>query len=195
MWISWDYQLAYYAKHSSAWPSQIFHKCTSYNSREVLSVISIHCISSKSISLKSGVPISLNEVHSVRFSRSFVSNLCDPHGLQYARHSCPSPTPGDCSDSCPLSQWCHPTITSSIIPFSFCLQSSLASKSFPNQFFSSGGQSIRASAPVLPMNIQDWFPLGWTRWISLQCKGHSRIFSNTAVQKHQFFYRSAFFLF
>ena len=127
MWISWDYQLAYYAKHSSAWPSQIFHKCTSYNSREVLSVISIHCISSKSISLKSGVPISLNEVHSVRFSRSFVSNLCDPHGLQYARHSCPSPTPGDCSDSCPLSRWCHPTISSSVIPLSSCPQSFPAS--------------------------------------------------------------------
>ena len=186
MWISWDYQLAYYAKHSSAWPSQIFHKCTSYNSREVLSVISIHCISSKSISLKSGVPISLNEVHSVRFSRSFVSNLCDPHGLQYARHSCPSPTPGDCSDSCPLSQWCHPTITSSIVPFSSCLQSFPASGSFPmSQFFPSDGQSTGAlaSASVSPLNIQDWFPLGWTGWSSLQSKGLSRVF-NTTVQKH-----------
>ena len=95
-----------------------------------------------------------------------------------------------CSNSCPLSQWSHPIISSSVIPFSSCLQSFPASGSFPmSQFFTSGGQSIgvSASASVLPMNIQDWFPLGWTGWISLQSKGLSRVFSNTTVQKHQFF--------
>ena len=103
---------------------------------------------------------------------------------------CPSPTPGACSNSCPLSQWCHPIISSSVIPFSSCLQSSPASGSFPvNQFFASGGQSIgvSASASILPMNIQDWFPLGLTGWISLQSKGLSRVFSNPTVRKHQFF--------
>ena len=106
------------------------------------------------------------------------------------RPPCPSPTPGVYSNSCPLSQWYHPTISSSVIPFSSCLQSFAASKSFPmNKFFASGGQSIRlsASASVLPMNTQDWSPLGWTGWISLQYKGPSRVFSNTTVQKHQVF--------
>ena len=101
-----------------------------------------------------------------------------------------SPAPGVCSNSCPSSQWCHPTVSSSIIPFSSCLQSFLASGSLPmSQFFTSGGQStgVSASASVLPMNIQDWFPLGWTDWISLQSKGLSSVFSNTTVQKHQFF--------
>ena len=109
--------------------------------------------------------------------------------LQHARLSCPSPTPGACSNSCPLSQWCHPTISSSVIPFS-CLQSFPASGSFlMSQFFASRGQSIgvSASASVLPMNIQDWFPSEWTGWLSLQSKGLSRVFSNTTVQKHQFF--------
>ena len=97
---------------------------------------------------------------------------------------CPSQTPGACSNSCPLSRWCHPIISSSVVPFS-CLQSCPASGSFPrSQFFTSGGQSIGVSASVLPMNIQDWFP---SRWISLQFKGLSRVFSNTTVQKHQFF--------
>ena len=99
-------------------------------------------------------------------------------------------TPGVYSNSCPLSQWCHPTISSSVVPFSFCLQSFLASGSFQrSQFFASGGQSISVSAlaSVLPLNIQDWFPLGWTGWISLQPKGFSRVFSNTTVQNHQFF--------
>ena len=102
--------------------------------------------------------------------------------------SCPSPTPGDYSDSSPSHRWCHPTISSSVIPFSR-LQSFPASGSFPvSRFFASGGQSIGvlASASVLPMNIQDWFPLGWTGWISLQSRGLSRVFSNTTVQKHQF---------
>ena len=109
-----------------------------------------------------------------------------PHGLQHARPPCPSPTPRDYSNSCPLSRWCHPTISSSVVPFSSRLQSFPASGSFlMSQLFTSGGQSIGASASVLPMNIQDWFPLGWTAWISLQSKGLSRVFSNTTVQKHQ----------
>ena len=112
------------------------------------------------------------------------------HGLQHARLPCPSPTPGTCSNSCPLSWWCHLTISSSVVPFSSCLQSFPASGSYPmSQFFTSGGQSIgaSASASVLPMIIQDWFPLGLTSLISLQSKGLSRVFSNTIVQKHKFF--------
>ena len=125
-----------------------------------------------------------------QFSCSVVSDSLWPHGLQHAKLSCPSPTPGACSNSCPLSQWCNPTISSSVIPFSSCFQSFPAPGSFPmSQFFASGGQSIgaSASASVLPMNIQDWFPLGWTGWISLQSKGLSRVFSKTTIQKHQFF--------
>ena len=111
-----------------------------------------------------------------------------PHGLQHARLLCPSPTPEACSNSCPLSWWYHPIISSSVISFSSCLQSCPASGSFPiSQFFASGGQSIgaSASASVLLMNIQDWLPLGLTSLISLQSKGLSRVFSNTTVQKHQ----------
>ena len=125
-----------------------------------------------------------------RFSHSVMSDSLQPHGLQHARLPCPSPTPGACSNSCPLSQWCHPTISSSAVPFSSHLQSFPASGSFQmSQFFTSGGQSIgvSASASVLPMNIQDWFSLGWTSWVSFQSKGLSRVFSNTTVQKHQFF--------
>ena len=113
-----------------------------------------------------------------------------PHRLQHTRLPCPSPTPSVYSNSCPLNQWCHPTISFSVVPFSLCLQSFPASGSFPmSQLFASGGQSIgvSASASVLPMNIQDWFPLGWTGWISLQSKGLSRVFCNTTVQTHQFF--------
>ena len=127
---------------------------------------------------------------SVQFSHSVVSDSLQPHGLQHARPPCPSPTPGVYSNSCPLNRWCHPTISSSVIPFSSHLQSFPASGAFQmSQFFASGGQSIgaSASASVLPMNTQDWFALGWTGWISLQSKGLSRIFSNTTVQKHQFF--------
>ena len=110
-----------------------------------------------------------------------------PHGLQQARPPCPSPTPRACLNSCPSSWWCHTTISSSVVPFSSCLQSFPASGSFPvSQFLASGGQSIGASASVLPMNIQYWFPLGFTGWISLQSKGLSKVFSNTTVQKHQF---------
>ena len=117
-----------------------------------------------------------------------VSDSLRPHGLQHARPPCPSPTPGVYSNSCPLSRWCHPTISS--LPFSSHLQSLPASGSFPvSQFFASGGQSIgvSASALVLSMYIQDWFPLGWTGWISLQSKGLLRVFFNTTVQEHQFF--------
>ena len=127
---------------------------------------------------------------SVQFSRSVMSNSLRPHGLQHTRPPCPSPTPRVYSNSCPLSQWCHPTISSSVVPFSSCLQSFPASGSFQmSQLFASGGQSIgvSASASVLPMNIQDLFPLGWTGWISLKSRGLSRVFSNTTVQKHQFF--------
>ena len=129
-------------------------------------------------------------ISSVQFSSSVVSNYLRPHGLQHYRLPCLSPTPGACSRSCPSSQCCHPTISSSVISFSSCLQSFPASESFlMSQLFASGGQSIgvSASASVLPMNTQDWSPLGWTGWISLQSKGLSRVFSNTTVQKHQFF--------
>ena len=124
-----------------------------------------------------------------QFNRSVVSNSLWPHGLQHARPACPSLTPGIYSNSCPLSQWCHPTISFSVIPFSSHLQSFPASGFFPvNQFLTWGGLSFRVSAltSVLPMNIQDWFPLGWTGWISLQSKGLSRVFSNTTLQKHEF---------
>ena len=119
-----------------------------------------------------------------------MSNSLRPHGPQYARPPCPSPTLGVYLNSYPLCQWCHPTISSSVVPFSSHLQSFPASRSYQmNQFFTSNGQRIgvSASTSVLPMNIQDWSPLGWTGWISLQSKGLSRVFSNTTVQKHEFF--------
>ena len=131
---------------------------------------------------------------SVQFSCSVVYDFLWHHGLQHARLPCPSPTPEAYSNSCPSSQWCHPTISSSVFPFSSRLQSFPASESFPmSHFFASGGQSIgvSASTSVLPVNIRDWFPLGFplglTGWISLQYKGLSRVFFNTTVQKHQFF--------
>ena len=122
---------------------------------------------------------------------SSVAQLClTLWSLQHARLPCPSPTPGVYSNSCPLSWWCHPTISSSVVPFSSCLQSFPASGSFlMSQSLASGGRRIgvSASASGLPMNIQDWFPLRWTSWISLQSNGLSRVFFNTMVQKHQFF--------
>ena len=127
---------------------------------------------------------------SVQFSRSVVSNSLRPHESQDTKHPCPSPSPGAHPDSHPSSPWCHPAISSSVLPFSSCPQSLPASESFPmSQLFAWGGQSIgvSASASVLPMNTQDWSPLGWTGWISLQSKGLTRDFSNTIVQKHQFF--------
>ena len=126
----------------------------------------------------------------VQFTCSVVSDSLWPHGLQRTRLPCPSPTPEACSNSCPSSQWCHTTISSSVVPFSSCLQSFPAWGSFPvNQFFASGDQSIgaSASASVLTMNIQDWFPLGLTSLIILLSKGLSRVFSSTTVQRHQFF--------
>ena len=126
----------------------------------------------------------------VQFSCPVISESLRTQGMQHARPPCPSITPGDYSNSCPSSQWCHPTISSSVIPFSSHLQSFPASGSFQmSYFFPSGGRSIgvSASASVLPMNIQDWFPLGWTDWISLQSKGLSRVFSNTTVQWHPSF--------
>ena len=138
----------------------------------------------------------LSELLYLRYSNSMCCwsvakscpTLCDP--MDYTRLPCPSLSPGVWSNSCPLSQWCHPTISFSVVPFSFCFQSFPASGFFQmSQFFESGGQSIgvSVSASVVPMNIQDWFPWGWTGWISLQSKGLSRVSSNTTVQKHQFF--------
>ena len=130
---------------------------------------------------------------SVQFSHSVVSDSLQPHESQHARPPCPSPTPRVYSNSCPSSQWFHPGIRMElfyVIPFSSCPQSLPASGSFPmTQLFAWGGQStgVSASASVLPMNTQGWSPLGWTSWISLQSKGLSRVFSNTTVQKHQFF--------
>ena len=124
-----------------------------------------------------------------QFSHSVMSESLWTQGLQQARLPCPSVTPRAYSKSCPLSRWCHPTISSSVVPFSSSLQSFPTSGSFPmSQLFASGGQSngISASASDLPMNIQDWSPLGWTGWISLLSKGLSWVFSNTTVQKHQF---------
>ena len=130
-----------------------------------------------------------NGVVQFQFSRSVVSDSLQSHELQHIRPPCPSPTPRAFSNSCPFSWWCHPTISSSVITFSSCLQSFPASGSFQmSQFFTWGGQSIgvSVSASFLPKNTQDW-PLEWTGWISLQSKGLSRVFSNTTVQKHQFF--------
>ena len=127
---------------------------------------------------------------SIQFRRSVMSNSLQPHESKHARPPCPSPTPRVHLNSCPLSRWCHPAISSSVVPFSSCPQSFPASESFPmSQLFAWGGQSagVSASASVLPMNTQDWSPLEWTGWISLQPKGLSRVFSNTTVQNHQFF--------
>ena len=132
----------------------------------------------------------LSTFSSVQFSRSVVSYALQPHESQHARPTCPSPTLRVHPNSCPLSPWCHPAISSSVVPFSSCPPSLPASGSFPmSHLFASGGQSIgvSASASVPPMNTQDWPPLGWTGWISLQSKGLSRVFSNTTVQEHQFF--------
>ena len=144
----------------------------------------MHCQSSKSI------PYKLHLNFSVQFSRSVVSDSLRPHELQHTRPPCLSPTPGVHSDSCPLSQWCHPAISSSVVPFSSCPQSLPASESFPmSRLFAWSGQStgVSASASFLPKQSQDWSPSEWTGWISLQSKGLSRVFSSTTIQKHQFF--------
>ena len=147
----------------------------------LVSLLFIHCyFSLLSIHCQQGT------ASSVQFSCSVLSDSLRPHELQHARPLCPSPTPRVHPNSCPSSQWCHPTISSSVVPFS-CPQSFPASGSFPmSQLFASGGQStgVSASTSVLPMNTQDWSPLGWTSRISLQSKGLSRVFSNTTVQKH-----------
>ena len=150
-----------------------------------------YCRASMLLSNNNPVPQSFSSVQfsSVQFSCSVISDSLRPHGLQHARPPCTSSTPRVHANSCPLSQWYHPTISSSVVPF-FCPQSFPASGYFPmSQFFTSGGQSIEVSAStsVLPMNTQDWSPLGWTGWISSQSKGFSRGFSNTTVQNHQFF--------
>ena len=127
---------------------------------------------------------------SVQFSHSVMSDSLQPHESQHTRPPCPSPTPGVHADSCPLSHWCHPAISFSIVPFSSCPQSLPASESFPmSQLFAWGGLNIGVSAlaSFLPKNIPGWSPSEWTGWISLQSKGLSRVFSNTTVQKHQFF--------
>ena len=131
-----------------------------------------------------------SEIGSVQFRCSVLSNSLWPHGLQHTKPPCPSPSPRVYSTPRPLSRWCHPAISSSVVPFSSYLLSIPALGSFQmSQFFESGGQSVGVSAlsPVLPMNIQDWFPLGWTGWISSLSKGLSRVSSNTTVQKHQYF--------
>ena len=133
---------------------------------------------------------SICNVFSVQFSRSVISNTLWSLEPQHARPPCPSPTLGLHPKLCSLNRWCHRTISSSVVPFSSCPQSSPASGSFQmSQLFASGGQStgVSASTSVLPMNTQDWSPLGWTRWVSGQFKGLSRVFSNTTGQKHQFF--------
>ena len=166
------------------------NSCTSVHSEIVTNLSETMCASSgptRRIHLRRGM-VQFSSVQSL--SRVW---LFATHRLQHARPPCPSPTPGVYSNSCLLSQWCHPTISSSVIPFSSCLQSFPTSGSFPtSQFFTSGGQSIRVSAWVLPMNIQYWFRLGLTGLISLLSKGLSRIFSSTTIQKHQF---SVFFFF
>ena len=130
----------------------------------------------------------------IQFSCSVVSNSLQHHGLQHTRLPCPSPNPGAYSNPCPSSQWCHPTISSSVIPFS-CFQPFPESQSFPvSQFFASGGQSIGVSASLLPMNTQDWFPLAWTGWISLLSKGLSRVFSQHHSSKASILCYSAFFI-
>ena len=142
-------------------------------------------------SMSSAIPsIMAIDMASVQFSRLRVSDFLRPHGLQHARILCLSPTPRACSNSCPTRRWCHPHIASSVVTFSFCPQYFPASGSLPvTHFFASGDQNtgVSVSASVLPMNIQDWFPLGWSLWIFLQSKELPRIFSNTKVQKHQFF--------
>ena len=153
-------------------------------------MLSRHCHDHFAIHTNTELLRCSDQFSSAQFIHSVVSDSLRPHESQHARPPCPSPSPGVHSDSRPSSQWCHPAISSSVISFSSCPQSLPASKSFPmSQLFAWGGQSIGVStlASVLPMNTQDWSPLGWTGWISLQSKGLSRVFSNTKVQKRQFF--------
>ena len=189
--------------HDSLWPHGLQHTrppCPSPSPKVCPSLCPLHqwCHSAISFSLlfsfypqsfpASGTSRS-QMFSSAQFSRSVMSTSFQPHGLQHARLPCPSPTPGTCSNSCLSSQWCHPTISPSVIPLSSCLQSFSASGSFPrSQFFASDGQSIgvSASASVLPMNTHDWFPLGLTGSISLQFKGLSSLLQHHN-SKHHFF--------
>ena len=160
------------------WVSHLTLTCFSFMpNRDNFLTISACCVKS-------------NLVQFSQFSHSVMSNSWQPHELQHARPPCPTPIPRASPNSCPLSWWCHPTISSSVVPLSSCPQSFPASGSFQmSLLFASGGQSIgvSASTPVLPMNTQDWSPLGWTGWISLLFKGLSRVLSNTTVEKHPFF--------
>ena len=147
------------------------------------------------VELRRTVKITVGDDFTVQFSRSVMPNSLWHHGLQHARPPCPSPTPGVYSNSCPLSRWCHPTISSSVVPFSSCLQSFPSSGYFPvSQFFTSGGQStgVSAATSVLPMNIQDWFPLGLTGWISLQFKELSKSLLQHHSPKASILQHSAF---
>ena len=170
-----------------------------YKFKELLELSFIFTFSSLPISLVFFMFITealnicyISLVKLILFQFSSVAQLCltlVTHGLQHSGPPCPSPTLGPCANSCPLSWWHHPTISSSVIPFSSCLQSFPATESFlMSHFFASGGQNIGASpsTSVLSMNIQDWFPLGWTGWISLLSKGLSQVFSNATVEKHEF---------
>ena len=162
------------------------------NEREMLSAFLTTCrlVSIPFPSKMNDKDLHANSLFSVQFSCSLMSNCLWPHELQHSRLPCPSPTPGVHPNPCPLSWCCHATISSSVVPFSSCSQSFLASGSLQmSQLFASGGPSIgvSASTAVLPRNTQDWSPLGWTGWISLLSKGLSRVFSNTTVQNHQFF--------
>ena len=162
---------------TNIWRFKVIHKCKIHSSMQ-----------NRFLTYKRSLMWFLQ--HQVQFSRLVMSNSLRPHGLQHARLPCPSPTPEACSNSYPSSQWCHPTISSSVIPFSSCLRSFPATGYFlMSQFFPLSGQSIgaSASASVPPINIQDWFPLGMTDLISLQSKGFTRVFSCTTIQKHQFF--------
>ena len=174
--------------HLSKVPLQSFQYRVAFDRRENGLTLGLSFLKNNRLLMNVDV---INQNQSVsQFSHSVMSNSLQPHGLKHARLPCPSPTPGAYSKFCSSSQWCHPTISSSVIPFSSHLQLIPASGSFlVSQFFTSCGQSIGVSAStwVLPMNTQDWFPLEWTGWISLQSKGLSRVFSNTTVQKHQFF--------
>ena len=167
-----------------------WYKCKWQSCEQNKLMLFLFCFSIYCYLLRPLWALSILRFSSVQFSCSVVSNSLWPHELQHARPPCPSPTPGVHSDSHPLSQWCHPAISSSVVPISSCPQSLPASESLPmSQLFAWGGQSIGVSASksVLPMNTQDWSPLGWTGCISLQSKGLSRVFFNTTVQKHQFF--------
>ena len=164
-------------------------QCYSLNlSYPLLSLLCLYsCFANRFISI---IFLDSVHIHSVQFSCSVVSDSLLPHGLQQTRPPCPSSTPGVYSNSCPLTRWCHTTISPSVVPFSSCLQSFPASGFCQmSQLFTSGGKSIgvSASTSVLPMNIQDWFALGWAGWISLKSKGLSRVFCNTTVQKYYFF--------